>query len=153
MTCARTLSFDPWNGLALYHIGLAQIQLGRFEDALTTFKQADRFDTPQVSRWTWLLGAGWAYMLMGRSEEAVPWLQRSIATTPASGRSQMLLAAVYQKAGRIDEAKATMKEGLKLRPGTTALNIGLSTKNASPVFLQATDRVIQFMIAAGLPER
>ncbi|HWX06996.1 MAG TPA: hypothetical protein VN065_14295 [Bradyrhizobium sp.] len=46
-----------------------------------------------------------------------------------------------------------MKEGLKLRPGTTALNIGLSTKNASPVFLQATDRVIQFMIAAGLPER
>ena len=38
-------------------------------------------------------------------------------------------------------------------PGTTALNIGLSTKNASPVFLQATDRVIQFMIAAGLPER
>lgn len=153
VTCARTLSFDPWNGLALYHIGLAQIQLGRFEDALTTFKQADRFDTPQVSRWTWLLGAGWAYMLMGRSEEAVPWLQRSIATTPASGRSQMLLAAVYQKAGRIDEAKATMKEGLKLRPGTTAFNIGLSTKNASPVFLQATDRVIQFMIAAGLPER
>ena len=70
VTCARTLSFDPWNGLAWYHIGLAQIQLGRFEDALTTFKQADRFDTPQVSRWTWLLGAGWAYMLMGRSEAA-----------------------------------------------------------------------------------
>src|SRR5665213_700229 len=58
VACARTLAFDPWDGMALYHIGLAQLQLGRFEEALATFKQADRFDTPQVSRWTWLLGAG-----------------------------------------------------------------------------------------------
>lgn len=56
--CARVLNFDPWNGLVLFHIGMAQVQLGRFEEALATFKQADRFDTPQVSRWTWLLGAG-----------------------------------------------------------------------------------------------
>src|SRR4051794_37897522 len=54
------LSFDPWNGLALYLIGLGKLHLGRFDDALATFLQADRFDTPQVSRWTWLLGAGWA---------------------------------------------------------------------------------------------
>ena len=32
VACARTLSFDPWNGLVLYHIGLAQVQLGRFEE-------------------------------------------------------------------------------------------------------------------------
>jgi tetratricopeptide (TPR) repeat protein len=52
VACARTLSFDPWDGLALYHIGITQIQLGRFEDALAAFKEAERFDTPQVSRWT-----------------------------------------------------------------------------------------------------
>ena len=34
VACARTLSFDPWNGLALYHIGLAQVQPGRFDEAL-----------------------------------------------------------------------------------------------------------------------
>ena len=33
VACARALSFDPWNGIALYHVGLAQIQTGRFEDA------------------------------------------------------------------------------------------------------------------------
>ena len=60
VACAKALSFDPWNGIALFHIGLGQIQTGRFEDALATFKQADRFDTPQVSRWTWMIGAGWA---------------------------------------------------------------------------------------------
>ena len=53
VACDRTLSLEPWDGQALYQIGLSQLQLGRFEDALATFKQADRMDTPQLSRWTW----------------------------------------------------------------------------------------------------
>jgi len=110
------MSFDPWNGIALYHVGLAQIQTGRFEDALATFKQADRFDTPQVSRWTWVVGAGRANLLMGRAEDAVPWLLKSIAITSASGRTHMLLAAAYQQLGKSDEAKAAMEKGLELRP-------------------------------------
>ncbi|MGO4686095.1 winged helix-turn-helix domain-containing protein [Hyphomicrobium sp. 2TAF46] len=153
VACARVLSFDPWHGGALYLIGLGQINLGRFEDALATFQQADRFDTPAVSRWTWLLGAGWANLLMGRSEDALPWLQRSIAITTASGRTHMLLAAAYQKAGRLDEAKAAMQEGLKLVPGTTKLNVAPPTKNSSPVFLAACEKVIQLMVDAGLPEQ
>jgi tetratricopeptide (TPR) repeat protein/TolB-like protein len=153
VACARTLSFDPWNGMALYHIGLAQLQLGRFDDALATFKQADSFDTPQVSRWTWQLGAGMTYLLMGRSEEALPWLQSSIAITPASGRPYMLLAAAYLQLGRPAEAKAAMDKALALRPGSNAGNVALPPKNASPVFLAATQSVERAFVAAGLPER
>ena len=149
VTCARVLSFDPWHGGALYLVGLGQIFLGRFEDALATFQQADRFDTPAVSRWTWLLGAGWANQLLGRGNDAVPWFQRSIAITTASGRSHMLLAAAYQKAGRLDEAKAAMQEGLRLVPGTTKLNVAPPTKNSSPVFLEASEKIIQLMVDAG----
>ncbi|MBR0800918.1 winged helix-turn-helix domain-containing protein [Bradyrhizobium jicamae] len=152
VTCSRALNFDPWDGLALYLVGLGQIYLGRFEDALATFQQADRYDTPQVSRWTWLLGAGWANATMGRYDDALPWLQRSIAITPASGRSHMLLAAAYQKLGRTDEARAAMNQGLRLRPGTTALNVSGATGGASPVFLEATRQIIRLMVAAGLPE-
>jgi DNA-binding winged helix-turn-helix (wHTH) protein/Flp pilus assembly protein TadD len=129
VTCARALSFDPWNGIALYHVGLAQIQTGRFEDALATFKQANRFDTPQVSRWTWMIGAGWANMLMGRAEDAVPWLQKSIAITAASGRTHMLLAAAYQQLGKTDEARAAMQKGRDLRPGSTVQNVPTPKKN------------------------
>jgi DNA-binding winged helix-turn-helix (wHTH) protein/tetratricopeptide (TPR) repeat protein len=153
VACTRVLSFDPWNGLALYLTGLGQIHLGRFEDALATFRQADRYDTPQVSRWTWLLGAGWADALMRRDEDAVVWLQRSVAVTPATGRTHMLLAAVYQRLGRTDEAKAAMKKGLELRPGTTAQNVSPPTKNASPVYIEASKGIIAAMVAAGLPER
>jgi Flp pilus assembly protein TadD len=44
------------------------------------------------------------YLLMGRGEDAFPWLQSSIAITPASGRSDMLLAAALQQLGRTAEA-------------------------------------------------
>jgi DNA-binding winged helix-turn-helix (wHTH) protein/Flp pilus assembly protein TadD len=152
VACARALSFDPWNGIALYHVGLAQIQTGRFEDALATFKQADRFDTPQVSRWTWMIGAGWANMLMGRAEDAVPWLLKSIAITSASGRTHMLLAAAYQQLGKTDEARAAMEKGRQLRPGSTMGNVPTPKKNSSPVYIEATDRIMQLMAAAGLPE-
>ncbi|MCK1512783.1 winged helix-turn-helix domain-containing protein [Bradyrhizobium sp. 190] len=152
VACARALSFDPWNGIALYHVGLAQIQTGRFEDALATFKQADRFDTPQVSRWTWMIGAGWANMLMGRAEDAVPWLQKSIAITAASGRTHMLLAAAYQQLGKTDEARAAMEKGREIRPGSTVGNVPTPRKNSSPVYIEAAERIMQLMAAAGLPE-
>lgn len=151
VACARTLAFDPWNGIALYHMGVAHIQLGRFEDALTTFMQANRYDTPQVSRWTWLLGVGWSYLMMGRAEEALPWLEKSIAITPASGRPLMLLASAYQRAGRTEQAKAALARGLEIRPGSTASNIALPPKNSSATFLSASDKIRDDLIQIGLP--
>jgi len=152
VACATALSFDPWNGAVLYLVGLGQLHLGRFDEALATFQQADRFDTPQTSRWAWLLGAGWVNLLMGRNKDALPWLKRSIAITSASGRSHMLLAVAWQKSGRISEARTAMTEGLRLRPGTTALNVAPPIRNASPVFVEASDRLVRLMVEAGLPE-
>ncbi len=151
VACARALSLNPWDGTALFHLGLTQIQLGRFEDALATFAQADRFDTPDVSRWTWLLAAGWADVLLNRNEDAIEWLQRSIAITPGTGRAHMLLATAYQRLGRLDEAKQALARGLLLRPGSTAANIGLPTRNTSPIYLEARRKINQTLIEVGLP--
>ncbi|ENN88535.1 transcriptional regulator, CadC [Rhizobium freirei PRF 81] len=153
VACGKALALDPWDGSALYLTGLAQIYLGRFDDALATFKQADRFDTPQVSRWTWGIGAGWACMLMGRADEALPWLQRSIKITPASGRTYFLMAAAYQQLGRVAEAKAAIAKGMELRPGSTALNAPPPSSNTSGVFLKAQERIMRLIVEAGLPEK
>lgn len=153
VACAKAASFDPWNGSALYQIGLAQLFLGRFEDALSTFTEADRFDTPAVSRWTWTLGAGWASLLLGRNEAAVDWVQRSLAITPASGRSHMALAVAYHRLGRLFEAKAAFAKALELRPESTAANVMPPGRNVSPAFLAANELVIQTLIELGLPER
>ncbi|MDI1346362.1 MAG: tetratricopeptide repeat protein [Pseudolabrys sp.] len=90
---------------------------------------------------------------MGRNEEALPWLERSIAITPASGRPLMLLAAAYQDTGRTDQAKAALARALEIRPGSTANNIALPPKNASAAFLAARDKIKETLIAIGLPER
>lgn len=152
VACAKALNQDPWDGGVLFQVGLSQMQLGRFDDALASFKQADSFDTPAVSRWTWLLGVGYAYVFMDRSEDALPWLKRSIAVTLGTGRTHFLMAAAYQRLGSFDEAKAAVAEGMKLRPGTTAANVGLPPKNASPLYLARAKEVVALMVAAGLPE-
>jgi DNA-binding winged helix-turn-helix (wHTH) protein/tetratricopeptide (TPR) repeat protein len=153
VACARTLSLDPWDGTALFNLGLSEILQGRFEEALATFKQADEYGTPEVSRWTWLLGAGVACAMLERYGEAVHWLEQSLAITPGTGRTQIVLAAVYHQLGRDQDAKATMAKALALRPGSNATNVALPTKNASPIFLAGNDRIIRLAIEAGLPER
>jgi len=151
VACAKALNQNPWDGLVLFHLGLTHIQLGRFDDALSAYMLADRYDTPQVSRWTWLLGVGQAYVFMDRAEDALPWLERSLAVTPGTGRTHFLLAAAYQRLGRFDEAKAAVTEGMKLRPGTTAANVALPVKNASAVFLARSNEIKELLIAAGMP--
>ncbi len=153
VSCARVLSFDPWNGLAIYHIGLNQIFLGRFEEAVTNFKLADQYDTPTVSRWTWLLGAGLALVYLERYEEAATWLERSLAVTQGTGRTHLTLVVALQRLGRHADAQAMLAKGLELRPGTTADNVGPPTANTSPVYLEAAARTRDILVEAGLPRR
>jgi len=152
IACGRMLSFDPWHGIALFHLGIAQTRQGRFEEALASFKRADTFDTPPFARWTWLLGAGMAYTLMERYEEALPWLERSLAVTPGTGRTHFAVAVAQRQLGRNKEAKAAFAKGLELRPGSTTGNVPLPRKNGSPAFLAAFDRYVQVLAQLGLPE-
>ncbi len=151
VVCAKALRFNPWDGLVMYHMGIARLQLARFDEALATFVQADRTDTPEISRWTWLLGAGLTCVLLDRNEEAVKWLQRSLAITQGSGRTHFMLAAAYQRLGRTQDAKEAIATGLRLRPGSTATNIALPRKNASPLFLAKAEDLRVVLRQAGMP--
>jgi len=153
VACGRVLTLDPWDGLAIYNLGLGQLRLGRFEDGLATFKQAERYDTPRTARWTWLLGAGLTLVVMDRNEEAIPYLTRSIAITPATGRSHAVLAVAYHRVGRTDEAKAALAKTMELRPGSTVANIKLDPRNASPLYNEGSKRVEKVLLELGLPEK
>jgi DNA-binding winged helix-turn-helix (wHTH) protein/tetratricopeptide (TPR) repeat protein len=153
VVCQNALRFNPWDGLAMFQIGMAQLRLGRFEDALATFERADAIDTPQVSRWTWPLGVGLALTWMERYEQALPWLQRSRDITPATGRTDFAIAACLQALGRYEEARKAVDEGLRLRPGTTGATVALPVKNQSPLYIAGSEKVIGLMVAAGLPAK
>lgn len=151
VACEKALSFEPWDGSVLFHLGISQLQLGLFDDALTTFRRADTYDTPQVSRWTWLLGEGLTLAVLQRYEEALDVLQRSLDVTPGTGRTHMVLAVAYEALGRHDEAKAAVAAGMKLRPGATVESVALPRKNQSARYLAARERIDALLIAAGLP--
>lgn len=153
VVCQNALRFDPWDGLVMFQIGMAQLRLGRFEDALATFERADAIDAPQISRWTWPLGAGLTLANMERYEQALPWLLRSRDITPATGRTDFLIAACLQALGRYDEARQAVAEGLRLRPGTTSETVALPVKNQSPRYMASVEKVGDLMIAAGLPPK
>ena len=153
IACEKALILQPWDGSVLYQIGLSQLQLGRFEDALATFQRADTFDTPQVSRWVWLLGAGVTLVNLNRNEEALPWLERSLAITSGSGRTHVVLAAAYEALGRHEEAKAAIAKTLQLRPGSTIHNVALPFKNQSARYVRRVAEIQALLLAAGLPER
>jgi predicted Zn-dependent protease len=90
---------------------------------------------------------------MDRDEEAIPYLTRSIAITPATGRSHAVLATAYQRLGRTDEAKAALAKTMELRPGSTLANIALDPKNASPLYTEASKRVEKVLAELGMPEK
>ena len=80
-------------------------------------------------------------------------MERSVAITPGTGRTHALLAGAWQRLGLNDEAREAMAKAMELRPGSTAGNILLPTKNANPAFLEAARRILRAEIEAGLPER
>jgi hypothetical protein len=46
-----------------------------------------------------------------------------------------------------------MAKGLALRPGSNVINVALPPKNASPIFIAASEWIGRAYLAAGLPER
>ncbi len=44
-----------------------------------------------------------------------------------------------------------MEKGRALRPGSTVLNVPTPQKNSSPVYVEASERIMRLMAAAGLP--
>ena len=90
---------------------------------------------------------------MDRNEDAISYLNRSIAITPATGRSHAVLAVAFDRIGRTDEAKAALAKTMELRPGSTAANIQLDPKNASPLYNAAAKRIERGLIELGMPEK
>ena len=80
-------------------------------------------------------------------------LERSLAITPGTGRTHVVLAAAYEALGRHEEAKEAIAKTLQLRPGSNIDNVALPSKNQSPRYLRRVVEIKALLRDAGLPER
>jgi Flp pilus assembly protein TadD len=117
--------------------------LGDAEQAVAQAKDAIRYN-PLYPDWC-LWNLGWAQYMAGQHEEAVATLEKM--TNPPNGVRRTLAPALVQ-VGRLDEARAMIKEYMKNEPEQTVADIRkLKYKHRAYVDKWAND-----LLKAGLPE-
>jgi TolB-like protein/Flp pilus assembly protein TadD len=150
--CERALALD--RNLARSHasIGTAKIYLGRAEESETHVNDALRLSPRDTNVYMWLTMAGFAKFCVGKDEEAVVLLRRSIEANRNYPLAHFVFAATLAHLGRLDEARAAVQAGLELNPSFTVTRYRAGAPSDNSTFLAQRERVIEGMRKAGVPE-
>jgi Flp pilus assembly protein TadD len=103
----------------------AALQVRHWRDAIALHRHAISVTRDNVSE---LLRLSRALRLAGRSEEAVPPLERALELAPRDGHQHAILGDLYARLGRLEEAEAAYRRGLRLEPDNPLgqANLGLT---------------------------
>ena len=129
------------------HCGRIWTYVGRPQEALELVTEAMRRD-PYFSS-IYFFGLGEAHRLLGNYDEAVAGLEAYRDGVPNSTLPLYMLAATYAEAGRMQEARATVKELLKRNPKASIKGVVKRRRYKDPAELE---RVLANLRKAGLPE-
>ena len=139
----RALRINPNDANLLANSAEDLIYSGRAEEAMDRCKRAIRLN-PNCPDWYWWV-LGFSYFHLGRYEDALEALERMTAPDPA----RRLLAAVYAHLGRLDEARYTAKEYMKVIPNFSITEWARTEPYTDPNELQL---YVDGLRKAGLPE-
>ena len=143
----KAAELAPNDLLAVAGLATRLKDFGGEQEAVELLEQAMRLSPKHP--W-WVPSAyGVALHLVGRKEEAVASFKKAIALKPNHIVPHAFLTAVYADLGRIDEAKATANEVMRLYPKFTASRFMQSHTLHDPV---RDTRFKDLMQQAGLPE-
>jgi TolB-like protein len=148
----RSLELDP--NLAPAHglMGLHKLHLGRADDTEGHIREALRLSPRDPGAFIWFAIVGFAKNALGRYEEALPWLRKSIDRNRKFTMSHFHLGAALAHLGRAEEARAAAAAGLALDPTFTLASFRAAQLSDDPVYLAWRETVIDGMRQAGIPE-
>jgi TolB-like protein len=150
--CERALTLD--RNLAVGHgtIGLAKIHLGRPEETEGHVLEALRLSPRDYYAYTWMMIVGIAKICLGKDEEAVAWLRRSIEINRNHSSAHFNLAAALAQLGRLSEARSAVAAGLALNPTFTIRRFRKMARSDDPTVRAQGRRLVEGMHKAGVPE-
>jgi tetratricopeptide (TPR) repeat protein len=151
--CERALAINRNVALAHATIGMFKVSVGRAEETEAHVQEALRLSPRDPTAFYWLMFVGVAKFRLGRSEEALRWLRRSIEANRNNPLTHVILAAVLALLGQLQEAQAAVQSGLALNPQFTIARFRAAFSRGSPDALKASERIIEGMRLAGVPER
>jgi TolB-like protein/class 3 adenylate cyclase len=151
--CERALELDRNLVHAHAEMGAAKILLGQADDTEAHVLEALRLSPRDPLVYLWCMYAGWGNLCLGKDEEAVTWLRRSIESNRNFSISRFFLAAALALLGRSAEARSEAQEGLTIDPAFTISRASASVLSDNPRVLAGRARVSDGLRRAGVPEK
>jgi TolB-like protein len=153
--CERALELDRNLASAHAFIGLGKTFIGRAEETEAHISEALRLSPRDTSAHTWKGFAGIAKNHLGPWEEAVAWFRRSIEANRNYPHPYFHLAVALAQLGRVDEASSAVKTGLTLNPvfAVSRARVAWTAMSDDPTYLAGTERILEGMRRAGVPEQ
>ena len=87
---------------------------GRYEEAIPEYKKALRLNP--IPPTNYFFGLGLAYSWTEQHEEAIKWCEKAVRKDPDSFLTHLMMAQVYARAGRLEEARVQAAEVLRINP-------------------------------------
>jgi tetratricopeptide (TPR) repeat protein len=150
--CERALALDRNLAHAQGYMGLAKFLLGRGEETVSHVQEALRISPRDARAYVWLTGAGHASVSLGRDQEAVEWLHRSIEMHRGYLMSHYALAAALANLDRLEEARTAVQKVLSLDPNFSIARLRATPISDNPIFLARRERLLAGLLKAGVPE-
>jgi DNA-binding winged helix-turn-helix (wHTH) protein len=148
--CAELAQSFPDYAFSHKEIGYDKLMMGRPNEALAEFLEADRLSPDSQLRWSWQQGIGLIYLMQRQDQKAIEWLSRAALEAPNAGFPVAYLASAYALVGREPEAREALSHYLKLWPNTTLKSFGPTIGTAA--FSSNMERVLEGLRLAGLPD-
>ena len=114
--------------------------------------EAFRLSPRNTLTFLWLAMSGVAKVFLGRDEEAVPRLQRSVEANRRNPVVHLYLAVALTRLGRLKEARAAIEADLGLDSTFTVRRYREETPSDHPSFLEMRERIYELMRKAGAPQ-
>ncbi|MEO8311516.1 MAG: winged helix-turn-helix domain-containing protein [Caldimonas sp.] len=117
------VALNPSFSWAHGNLGLALTLAGKGDEAVASLKEALRLSPIDPFAFLWIYLLGFAEFLLGRDQQALDLAERSLRDRPSFPGPHRIRAACLSQMGRIDEARRSIEQYLRLAPNATLRNL------------------------------
>jgi TolB-like protein/class 3 adenylate cyclase len=133
-------------------IGIFKVYVGRAEETEAHVQEALRLSPHDTEAFYWLMFVGISKNLLGRHDQAIVWIQRSIEANRNNPMSHFILASGLALLDRLQEARTAAHAGFALNPQFTISRWRAALQSDNPVFLAEREVMAEGLCRAGVPE-
>jgi tetratricopeptide (TPR) repeat protein len=151
-SCERALDLDRNLAAAHAQIGDGKSLLGQPQETEAHIQEALRLSPCDRDVYLWCMFAGLAKFQLGREEEGVIWLRRSIEADRNYPNSHLILGAVLANLGQLPEARSEAGAGLAMNPTFTIARLRATVPSDRRARVAGLERIIDGLRKAGVPE-